>query len=422
MMKRLAVMAAVALATLAAVLALWQFRGVVIVFVLSLALAAALRPLVERQVARGWPRPTALLAVYGLALALFFVILWSIGGPLLDELRLAVDRFVFAYEQTYLRWPNGEDWQQTVVRWLPAPEALVLAITGPEAAATLQNLLGLTAGLLDYLSQAAIVLVLSLYWGMDQARFERLWLSVLPPETRQRAREVWRAVETGVGSYVRSEATQSLLAGVLLGIGYALIGLPYPTLLALVSAIAWLVPWLGAALALVPVLALGWAEGPGVAFVAAVYTALVFMVLEFLVEPRLHNRRQYNALLVVLLLLMLGDAYGLPGILAAPPLAAALQILLTHLLQPASTPAAQGLDEQFQALEARLDAVRLEAQQQSGASAPQVQSLVERLEDLLGQAGTALRDEGQLTPGRLADAARAAKPAAENTPQARRAA
>jgi predicted PurR-regulated permease PerM len=421
-MKRLAIIAAVALATLAAVLSVWQFRGVVLVFVLSLTLAAALRPLVERQVRRGWPRPTALLAVYGLTLSLFFVILWSIGGPLLDELRLVVDRFVFAYEQMYLRGPTGEDWQQAIVGWLPAPEALVMAVTGPEAMATVQNLLGFTAGLLDYLSQAAIVVVLSIYWGMDQARFERLWLSLLPPETRQRAREVWRAVEIGVGSYVRSEATQSLLAGVLLGIGYALIGLPYPTLLALISAVAWLVPWLGAALALVPVLLLGLAEAPGVALVAGVYTALVFVVLEVLVEPRLHNRRQYNALLVVLLLLMLGDAYGLPGILAAPPLAAALQILLTNLLQPASTPAAQGVQEQFQALEVRLAALRAEASQQSAEAAPQVQSLVERLDALLGQAGAMLHEEGQIAPGRRIPSAPAPRPVAENPSQAGRAA
>jgi predicted PurR-regulated permease PerM len=266
----------------------------------------------------------------------------------------------------------------------------------------LQGLLGVTASLLEIVSQMAIVLVLSVYWGVDQARFERLWLSLLPAETRARAREIWRAVETGVGSYVRSEVAQSLLAGLLLGLGYRLMDLPYPTLLALVSAVFWLVPWLGALLALIPVVVLGWAEAPGLALVAGLYTALVFVILEFVVEPRLHNRRRYSSLLVVLVLIMFGQAYGLPGILAAPPLAAALQILVTHLLAPASTPAAQGVDEQFEALEARLASLRAEVGQVPEPAAPQVESLVERLDTLLSEASALLRENGHLPAGRPA--------------------
>jgi predicted PurR-regulated permease PerM len=396
-MKRLAVITSVVLLTLMGVWVLWQFRGVVVLFVLSLAVAAALRPFVDRQVALGWSRTAALVFVYALALALGFVIVWSVGGPLLADLRTVADRFVLAYDQLWATWPTGTDFQQAVVTALPPPEDLYAAIAGPRGEAALQGLLGVTLSLFDLLGNAAIVLVMSLYWGADQARFERLWLSALPAEARARAREIWRAIETGVGAYIRSEFTQSLLAGMLLGLGYWGLGLPYPTLLAVVSALVWLVPWLGAALALLPVLSVAWMLGPVVALLAGIFTVLVFVVLEFVVEPRLYNRRQYSALLVVFTLLALGQAFGLLGVLAAAPLAAAVQILVTHLTTPASTPAAQPIDDQFLALEERLTSVRALLARSPEPPEPQAASLVDRLEALIDAAGEVLQAEGRLS-------------------------
>jgi hypothetical protein len=130
-----------------------------------------------------------------------------------------------------------------------------------------------------------------------------------------------------------------------------------------------------------------------------VYTLLVFVVLQFVVEPRLYDRRQYNALLVVLVLIMLGEAHGLPGILAAPPLAAALQILMTRLLAPASTPAAQPVEEQLAALGGRLRSLRAALGGAGETAGPQVASLVARLEALLGQAGSLLQAGGPVAGG-----------------------
>jgi putative permease len=389
-MKRIAQMTLVVLLTLLGVLLIWQFRNVVLLFVLSLALAGTLRPLVERQVDLGWPRARALLLVYLLTLALVLILGYIVVGPLLDELRRIADSFVLTYDALWANWPSGTDFQRAVVAVLPAPADLYAAITGPRGTAALQTLLGATVNVFDVLSNAAIVVMLSLYWGTDQARFERLWLSILPAEQRARAREIWRAIETGVGAYVRSEMAQSVLAGLLLGVGYWLLGVPYPVLLGVFSAIVWLVPWLGALLALVPVLLAAAMISPLLAVEAGVFTALVFMLLEFGVEPRLYNRRQYSALLVVLMLIIMGETYGALGVLVAPPLAAALQILLTNLLSPASTPAAQPDAEQFVALEERLTAVRAALSASDAEPSPQLLSLVERLEALLDQASAVL--------------------------------
>jgi putative permease len=389
-MKRLAGYTALVLTTLVGVALVWEFRGVLLLFAFSLAIAAALRPLVDRQVERGWPRGLSILLVYGLALGLVLAIVWSLGPTLLAELRLLVDSFVVLYDNLYLAWPQGTAFQQAVVGLLPPPSDLYAAIAGPSGEAIFQQGLGITANVFQAASQLVIAVFLSLYWAIDQVRFERLWLTLLPAERRARAREIWRSIETGVGAYLRSELAQSLLAGLLLGLGYRLLNLDYPALLALVSALAWLVPWLGVALALIPVVLVSTSAGPLIALLAVLYTILVFVLLELLVEPRLYNRRQYNSLLIVLVMLALGEEFGLVGVLMAPPLAAALQILGTHLLTPASTATEKPMDEQFTVLRERLASVRTLLDQSADKPTPQVASMVDRLEALLDKASGAV--------------------------------
>lgn len=390
-MKRLAGFTVLVLLTLMGAALLWEFRGVVLLFAFSLAIAAALRPLVDRQVQRGWNRGLAILLVYGLSLGLIVAMAWSLGPRLLEELRRAADNFVLQYDRLYITWPAGTAFQQAVVGLLPPPSELYAAIAGPRGEAILQQLLGVTANLAQAASQLVLAIFLSLYWAIDQARFERLWLTLLPAELRARAREIWRAIETGVGAYLRSEVAQSLLAAVLLGVGYRVLSLEYPALLAVFSALAWLVPWLGAGLALVPLVLVGLAAGPWLAVAAVLYTLVIFLVLELVVEPRLFNRRQYNSLLLVLVVLALGEEFGLVGVLVAPPLAVALQILGGHLLTPASTPSAQPTAEQFTVLAERLADVRALLARTGDEPAPQAASMVARLELLLDKAVTAVR-------------------------------
>jgi len=398
-MKRLAAGTATCLATLLGVWLLWQFRSVLLLFVLSLALTATLRPLVDQQErAWHWPRPVCLLAVYGVSLLAMIGIGMAVAGPLLDNVRQAADKFVLGYDLRWASWPNGTPFQQSLAGWLPPPQELYAAITGARGVAIEQSLLGVTASLVDLVSRLSIVVVMSIYWGMDQARFERLWLSLLPAGRRGRAVEIWRAIEAGLGAYLRSELIQSLLAGVLLGLGYRLLQLPYPVLIGTFSAVVWLVPWLGAALGLGLVILAGLAASPWITLAACVYTVLVFALLEFGVEPRLYNRRQFSSLLVMVLVVALWNVAGLAGLLAAPPLAAAVQLLVANLAAPGAAPASQPLEARFAALEGRLASLDAQLGAAPEALAPPVASLVTRLAALVSNARQALLTQGALSP------------------------
>ena len=112
-----------------------------------------------------------------------------------------------------------------------------------------------------------------------------------------------------------------------------MLGLQYPVALALIGAIGWLIPWVGVLLAVIPALWVGLSSSLALGLLAAAFTIGVLCFLEFVVEPRLFNRRRFSSLLVVIVVLVLVDEYGLIGILLAPPLAAAIQILAGQLMR-----------------------------------------------------------------------------------------
>jgi putative permease len=398
-MKRLALLTATVCATLVGVWLLWQFREVLLLFALSLVLSAALRPLANRQeAALKVPRPVAVLTIFLLALAFVAVVVFALSAPLLDDLRRAADQFVLTYDNVWATWPVGSAFQRSLVVWLPPPQELYGAVAGASGVAMGRSLLGATLSLVDLISRASIVVVMSIYWSVDQARLERLWLSLLPAGERARALDIWRAMETGLGAYLRSELIQSFLAGLLLGAGYWILRLPYPALLATLSALVWLIPWLGAVLGLGLVLLAGLTTSPWVTLAACIYTLLVFAVLEFRVEPKLYNRRQFSSLLVVVLVLGLWDSAGLFGLVAAPPLAAALQILFRSLTLTNPIPVKEPLQARFTTLECRLASLDASLQTAPEAPPPQVASLVTRLGALVAETRRVLSREGAL-PG-----------------------
>ena len=145
-------------------------------------------------------------------------------------------------------------------------------------------------------------------------------------------------LETELGAYARSEIVQSLLAGVVLGTGFYLLGLNYPALLAVVAALSWLLPWLGAIIALttlvvaeLPALILEWPGSLLSVVTAAFFTVLVFGILETVVEPRMFNRRRYNSLFIVLAVIALAETFGILGLLLGPMVAVAIQATLEHV-------------------------------------------------------------------------------------------
>lgn len=388
-MRRLVLMTVIVLLTLTGLILLYEFRHALLIFVLSLAMAAVFRPLIRRLRKAGAPKILSILLPYIFGLGTLGVLLYYGGAQLLEEIGELSEEFAQNYVRFRESAEDGTVLQQTIAEQLPPVEVLFESITGEQGQALARSLLGFASDLAGFISQMAIMIVLSVYWSIDETHFERLWLSVLSAKNRPRVRSIWRGIEGGVGAYIRSEVVQSLLAAILLGLLYSFIGLPYPVLLAVIGALLWLIPWVGAVLAMAPPLLLGFITGPLVGIVAGVTTLVVLLVMEIVIEPRLFNRQRYSSLLIVLLLIALADAYGLIGILVAPPLAAAIQIFFSNILSQPEVRPLPSSNERISLIRERLTAIRERAGDMNGES-PYMDSILDRLDKLVAKAEVAL--------------------------------
>jgi len=383
MTKQLVVFGAAVMTTLLALVALWQFRLVVVYVLISLTLAAALRPLVNRLAHRSFKVRVAWMLLYLVALSSFGFLFFLTGKTALNEIQQLAQTVSVQDAWRLPTWLEGSSFQQALVARLPPPSKFFEAVTGDQGQLVLPALLGFTQGLGDMVSGVIVVLFLSLYWSLNQIHFERLWLSLLPSELRKHARGIWRTIEPDLGAYIRSEVVQSLLAAWLLGLGYWLLGSPYPTLLALIGALAWLIPVVGAALAVIMPLLIGLLTSAQLSLFTALYTLVVLIALQVWVEPRLFRRKWDNPILTLVLLLALADAFGLLGILVAPPLSAVCQILWNLLI---SHRLASGAAAQISDLKQRQAALRAAIEVMDELPPPLVISSMDRLTHLMEKA------------------------------------
>jgi hypothetical protein len=179
------------------------------------------------------------------------------------------------------------------------------------------------------------------------------------------------------------------MAGLLLGLGYWLLGSPYPAILALAGALACLIPVVGVALVVIPVLLVGLLTSVQISLFSALYAFLVLIALSVWVKPRLFNRRWDNPILTVVLLIGLAEAFGLLGILIAPPLSIVCQILWDRLVSHRAVTGAAAQISDLKERQARAwDTIR----EMDGPPLPLVTSSMERLTQLIDKAGPILEE------------------------------
>ena len=384
--RRIAVYAATVMGTLAVLFLLYEFRQALILFLFSLAAAAAFRPFVDRFTTRGMSRGRALLIVYGLFLVALVLLIVAVGSQLINELQRLADNLARSYDQMWTTWPEGTEFQRMIIQQLPAPADLYASVSPDQENTLLPGLLGFTTLSVSFIGQLVTVIILSIYWSVDRIHFERLWLSLLPVESRSSARDIWRNIELDFGAYIRSEVLQSIFGGALIGVGMWLMGMPYPALIALFAALAWLIPWLGGVLAVLPVTVSGLSQSPGMGIFASAFAIGVLFFLELYIEPRFIRRRQFSSLLSILLIIALIEPFGLFGLIIAPPLAAALELIFRYNVQSKQTGEALKEIERISQLRSRIMAIRQIAENNQETVEPQTLNLLSRLEALIDQA------------------------------------
>jgi putative permease len=383
MIKKLVMFSTAILTTLLSLVVFWQFHVVLIYVLVSLALAAAIRPLIKRLDGRKFIVRLAWVLFYLAVFTGICVLFFYSGRSATTEVQSLGQSISVKDTWVLPSWLEGSTFQRTLTSWLPPPSKLFTAVTGDKGQLVLPAVLGFLQNTGSVVTGFIVILFLGIYWSINQIHFERLWLSLLPSGQRKQARGVWRVIEPEIGTYIRGVLIQSLITGSLLGLGLWVIGSPFPALLGLVGVIASLIPMIGEVLLVIIVLLVGLFTSVSLGLLTALFTIIILFALAILVKPRALKSKWKNHILTLVLLIALADVFGVVGVIIAPIISVVLQILWSRLVTHRRIP---GATAQISDLKERQKHVREKVESMLEPHLPLVISSIERLDNLILQA------------------------------------
>jgi hypothetical protein len=134
---------------------------------------------------------------------------------------------------------------------------------------------------------------------------------------------------------------------------------------------------------MIPVLLVGLMTGVQLSLFSVLFTLLVLIALKIWVKPRLFKRRWDNPILTLVILIAMASAFGLVGMIVAPPISVVCQILWNRLV---SRRAVLGAAAQISDLKERQARVQAEITAMDEPPLPLVTSSMEKLTELIEKA------------------------------------
>ncbi|WP_440997752.1 AI-2E family transporter [Arhodomonas sp. SL1] len=157
------------------------------------------------------------------------------------------------------------------------------------------------------------------------------WLNRCLPRHRHLARTVWHEVDVQIGNYVRGKFVEILIVGIAAYVIFILLGLQFAALLAVITGLSVIIPYIGATVITVPIAIVAYFQfGPSMEFVwVMVAYALIQAVDGNVLVPLLFSEVvNLHPVAIIVAILVFGGIWGFWGIFFAIPLATLINAVI----------------------------------------------------------------------------------------------
>ncbi|MEV0157256.1 AI-2E family transporter [Micromonospora sp. NPDC050686] len=326
--RRAMIVIGLLLATVAGLALVWETRRVLSWLVVAAFFAVALKPAVDALQRRLVPRRALATLLVFLAA---FTVLAALGAgivlPLLNEVSRFVDRAPEVYREARVgRGPLGEMLERLRIREYVTSHPEQLRRYGDQLR---QPAVGVVRGVLSTLAGLVTVIVLAYLMVLEAPKIIRATLALLGDGAAGRLRRIGRECSRTVTGYLSGNLLISVICGVLTFLVLLLTGVPFAGVIALLVAIADLIPLVGATLGAIIAGGAGFLHSPTAGVVVLVFFVVYQQVENHLLQPVIMGRAvRLNPLTVLVSVLLAVELAGLVGALLAIPAAGVAQVLL----------------------------------------------------------------------------------------------
>lgn len=274
------------------------------------------------------------------AVAIVFTVFLTILAFLVIGLAPIVSRQLTNFVQDLPRMIS--QWRELLLR---LPETYPNSITTPqidevintvrsEISALGQSALTLSLASIPIMVTVLVYLILGpvlVFFFLKDKNELAAWLSAFLPKDRRVLVEVWHDVDDQIGNYVRGKVYEIFIVGSVTYASFALLGLSYAPMLAVLVGLSVIVPYIGAAVITLPVAVAAYIQfGGGVDFIWIMVAYAIIQALDgnLLVPLLFSDVVNLHPIAIIVAVLVFGGLWGFWGVFFAIPLATLVKSLL----------------------------------------------------------------------------------------------
>jgi predicted PurR-regulated permease PerM len=241
------------------------------------------------------------------------------------------------YAQSIVAWEHG--WSRYYERLRIPPQLRrdidqSMRSAGDSILTSGRGALVAVAVALSNLPWLILIPILAFFLWKDVAGMRRAALAVLPHSLRLRGHRLFEDLNATLAAYVRAQLLACALVGGVCGIGFAILGVPYPLLLGVLAGVLEFIPLVGPLLVAAIAAVVAGFHSPTLALAAIGVLAVLRVVEDYVIYPRLIRRGvELHPLVVIVAVLAGAELDGVAGVFLAVPAAAIASVVSRHWLE-----------------------------------------------------------------------------------------
>ncbi len=200
---------------------------------------------------------------------------------------------------------------------------------------------GIASGVTSFISALtgfilAIVTVpfILFYLLKDGEKLPRLIIMMLPPRMRDDAEIIFRDADRQISSYVQGQILVAICIGIMVSIGFLIIGMKYALLLGVLAMFTSVVPYLGPLIAITPAAIIAIVTSPLMLFkLAAVWTIVQLIDGKFISPQIMGKSLRIHPITIIFVLLTAGSLFGVAGVVLGIPGYALVKVFVNHFFK-----------------------------------------------------------------------------------------
>ncbi|MBQ0139526.1 MAG: AI-2E family transporter [Kurthia sp.] len=170
------------------------------------------------------------------------------------------------------------------------------------------------------------------YLLKDGEKLPKAFLKLVPPAARKDTQHILKDADHQISSYIQGQLIVSFCIGVMVTIGFLIIGLDYAIPLGFLAMITSVVPYLGPIIAITPAAIIAIVTAPFMILKLAIVWTVVQLIEGKFISPQVMGKSLHvHPITIIFVLLTAGSLFGVPGVVLGIPGYAVLKVLVSHL-------------------------------------------------------------------------------------------